>query len=328
MTERFMLQAKIKGFTPQVVSIKVFLIAIIFAFAAPAAASGSSTAALRDKDVKKAERIFTKLRRLEEVTASPMDFRTYQAEIKRLYPGLFIDASELRESGLKTDLTTAVFLYEAAYRSWGVLAARKPGCEGEVREAYLKLCRESQSSNPTRLLWSKARLHTKWGEAVVRSYRGATDPGTSAELFEVETERKVDLILAERALAALRRLDGKVPDTFDGAEGGKRVPFEQLSGEVSEALSTVDQILASLPRSPLYLLLHNARSSYRDGLFWWEKTYRRRSLTVSINHLAAPDTLEVIGLPHGTADDAVRANWRSAIKYTEQAVVAIDKLKS
>jgi len=323
-----MLRDKNKGFEPYVASVKLVLACTIFTLGAPAAASASPTAALSDNDVKRAEKIIAKLRRLEEVTASSMDFRTYRAEIKRLYPELFVDASELREGGLKTDLTTAVFLYEEVYRDWGALAARETDCDREVRAAYLKLCREIQDGSPTRLLWSKARLHAKWAQAVVRSYRGANDLGTLTELSEIEAERKVDLILAERALVALRKLDGKVPDTFDAAEGGERIPYDQLSGEVSEVLSTVGQLLSSLPRSPLYLMLNNARSSYRDGLFWWGKTYRRRGLTVSVNQLAAPDPLEVIGLPADRVNDAVRANWRSALKYIDQAEKALGALKS
>jgi hypothetical protein len=328
-----MSQVKYKSLMPRVGSVRLFLISVIFSLAVPAAASAYSTAALRDKDVQKAERIIAKLHRLEEVTATALDSSAYKAEIARLYPGLFVDASELRESDLKTDLTTAVFLYETAYRARLDFGARRTDCVNEVREIYLELCRETQGGDSLRLLWSKARLHTRWGEAVVRSYRGAADLGTLRDLSEIEAERKVDITLAERAVAALKGLAesvGSFPseDAFENALRAKKISFEQVSGEGSEALSTVDRVLASLPRGQLYLLLHNARCSYQDGLFWWGKTYRIRERTVSVNNLSAPDPLKVIGLPASMVNSTALANWRNALKYTLEAEKAISSLKA
>jgi hypothetical protein len=329
--ERIMLQAPSKGLTSGVASIRLVLVTVIFALA-PAGASAYSTAALTAKDVQKAERIIAKLHRLEEVTATAVDFRAYKAESTGLFPGLFVDASELQEGNLKTDLTTAVFLYERAYRAGFDPGARATDCEGEVREIYLKLCRESRDGNPTRLLWSKARLHTGWATAVVRSYRGATDTETLTELSRLEAERKRDILLAKHALAALRRLAGVVEtystgDALEEAVRVKRVSFEQLSREISESLMAVEQVLASLPRGRLYVLLDNARGSYRDGLFWWGKVYRMREMTVSVNNLAAPDPLRLIGLSPGTVTGTVLANWRSALRYAREAEIVTSALK-
>jgi hypothetical protein len=328
-----MSQVKYKSLMPRVASVRLFLISVIFSLAVPAAASAYSTAALRDKDVQKAERIIVKLHRLEEVTATALDSDAYKAEIAGLYPGLFVDASELRESDLKTDLTTAVFLYETAYRTRLDLGARRTDCVNEMREIYLKLCRETQDGDSLRLLWSMARLHTRWGEAVVRSYRGAADPETLKELSEIEAERKVDITLAEHAVAALKGLAERVgtfssEDAFENALRAKEISFEQVSGEGSKALSTVDRVLASLPRGRLYLLLHNARCSYQDGLFWWGKTYRIRERTVSVNNLSAPDPLKVIGLSASTVNSTALANWRNALKYMLEAEKAISSLKA
>lgn len=320
---------------PLVAPVNLIFAALVFILSTPAAASAYSTAALSDKDVKKAEKIILKLHRLETVSASPVDFRAYKVEVAELYPGLFVDASELGESDLKTDLTTAVFLYERAYRAASDSGARIADCDGEAREIYLKLCREGRDGggSPAGLLWSKARLHTKWAAAVARSYRGAAEPETLAALSEIEAERKVDIVLAEEALVTLKGVAARVGDyssmeAFEGAMRAKKISFEELSREISEALSAVDQVLASLPRGRLYLMLHNARCCYMDGLFWWGKTYRTQARTVSANNLVAADPLKVIGLPAGAANGTVMANWRSALKYTKEVEKAVGALRT
>jgi len=297
------------------------------------AAGTAAPPALRERDVRRAEKVVAKLRRLDEAAAAGDDARAYRALAAEFYPGLFVAVADMRESDLKTDLTTAVFLHGSAYRGWSASSTRTARCDREVRGAYLRLCLESRDGNPARLLLSKARLHTRWAEAVVRSYRGAADAVTAAELSELEAERKVDLMLAGRAVESLRRLGGRVEsystlEAFEGAGRGGRLTFGQLSGEVSRELATVDQILASLPRGPLYLLLDNARGSYRDGLFWWEKSRGVQVRTVSANNLAAPDPLKVVGLSASTVNGTVLANWRHALRYTKEAEEAIAARKS
>lgn len=322
-----------KCLTPRVGAFKLIAASVVFALAAPTAAAAYSTAALREKDVKKAEKLIAKLRRLEEVTAHPLDLRAYGEAIEGLYPGLFVGASELREGDLKTDLTTAAFLHRSAYRNWTTSAARMARCDREVRGVYMKLCFESRDGNPARLLLSKARLHTKWAEAVVRSYRGAADQVTAAQLAELEAERKVDLVLAGRAVEALKKLGERIEgysslEAFDEAGRGGRLTFGQLSEEISRELAIVDHVVAALPRGPLHLLLDNARGSYRDGLFWWEKSHGAQRKTVSANNLAAADPLKVIDLPEATVNNAVLANWRHALRYTKEAEGAIAAGKS
>jgi len=317
---------------PGVAAAKVVLASVVIALSASAAVARSSTA-LCERDIRKAEKIIAKLHRLEEVMAPGADFDSYKAEIKGLYPSLFVDASGLHEGDLKTDLTTAVFLYEAAYRARLGSGARGDDCADEIRGAYLKLCLETSAGDPSGLLRAKARLHARWGAAVVLYYRGARDPGTLRELSEMEAERKVDLALAERAVGLLRRLTGRLGVSSSGEASDEMtwvnsLPYEQLSAEGSEALSNVERILASLPRGRLRLLLHNAWSSCRDGLYWWGKTYLRERKTVPANELASPDPLKVIGLPTGIVRSNVLANWRNAFKYTLEAERAIGMLKA
>jgi hypothetical protein len=315
-------------------SIKLVLAcaAFVFTISGVVAYGAAPAASLRDKDVGKAEKIIVKLHRLEESVASPIDFHTYKTDINGLYPGLFVDASELRDGDLKTDLTTAVFLYESAYRAWAAPDASTLRCEYYLREAYLRLCRESRNGPPTQFLWSKARLHTEWAEAVLRFQRGDADPETLKELSEMRAERKFDLILAERAVAALRKLAERVNSFSSVVEAekgraGASLSSKELSEEISVALLTVNSVLASLPRSPLYFMLRNALDSYRDGLFWWGKISQRREMTVSINSLVATDPLKVIGLDAGTVSRTTLDNWREALRYTERAEKAISALK-
>ena len=329
-----MLNVKIKVHMRHVSLIRLVLATILLAFALPGVVTygAPSAAPLRDKDVKRAEKIIAKLQRLEEAVASSVDFRTYRAEISRLYPELFVDASELRDSDLKTDLTTAVFLYEYVYRSWTASDARTPACGEDLRGAYLKLCRESRGGSHARFFWSKARLHTRWAGAAVRSHRGAADSVTLMELSEMRAAREDDLMLAEQAVGVLRKLGGRLNGhqlmaESDGARAGATVAFNQLSEEVDEALSSVDAALASLPRGPLYVLLHNARSSFRDGLFWWGKIYQRREMTVSVNSLVATDPLKVTGLDAGTVNRTVLGNWSAGVRYTEEAEKTLNALK-
>ena len=317
---------------PGIAAAKVFLFYVVLALSAPAAAAQFSTA-LSERDVQKAEKIIAKLHRLEEVVTPDADLNSRKAEIRGLYPSLFVDVSELHESDLKTDLTTAVFLYEAAYRARLGAGARGVNCADEIRVTYLKLCLETPADDSFGLLRAKARLHARWGAAVVRYYRGARDPNTLGELSEIETERKVDRSLAERAVESLKRLGGKLGvsspgGAFDETPEVNNSSYKRLAAEGSEVLSTVERILASLPRGRLRLLLHNAWGSCREGLYWWGKTYLRERKTVSANELVSPDPLKVIGLPTDVVKSTVRANFKNAFKYTLEAERAIGSLKA
>jgi hypothetical protein len=74
--------------------------------------------------------------------------------------------------------------------------------------------------------------------------------------------------------------------------------------------------------------LQNAGNSYRDVLFWWAKTYLMEKGAVSLNNLAAPDPLKLSGVSASTVNDAIFANWRSALRYAREAERAVNTLKS
>lgn len=288
--------------------------------------SNPTALGLSEKDLRKGESIISDLRRLEQLTARSIDLEEFATLINKLYPDLFRKVSEIKESDLKTDLTTAVFLYEQAFHE-----SKKASvdifinCEDESRKLYARICSENESDTAIRFLLSKARLHTRWANSMIKFSRGATDAETLATLAEVGRERQHDVQLGEKALTALKSLEQKVCSyssltEFEARGGGGRpanVSFEQLSTDAAAALRSVDRILQSLPRGTLYYLLYNARNSYLDGLFWWQKTQKK--LVVDVNSLNKPNELETLQLDPQVMSYTVVINWRNAIKRTRQA---------
>lgn len=292
---------------------------------------GSSTT-IKEREIKKGEGIIAKLRRIEQLTESAPDFESYKKLTAKLYPDLFIEAADLRDSNLKTDLTTAVFLYDEALQRFHDTDRTESDCKDESRAVYFKLCADPQNNTTLKLFWARARLHTRWAAAVVDYNRGVKDAATIATLDEMERERALDLALAEKAVEALRALEQEVCAysslrEFEEKRVLARVPFERLSKDVEDTLRKVDLILNDLPRSPLFYSLYHARNSYCDGLFWWQMSYRQKELVVNANHFARPDELKTLSLDAGTVNYTVTINWRKAINHTRQAERLIEETK-
>ncbi|HYG81313.1 MAG TPA: hypothetical protein VD861_13040 [Pyrinomonadaceae bacterium] len=289
---------------------------------------GLSDSSLREKDVRKGEKIVAELRRLERLAAT--DFQGYRALAGKLYPGLFVKVSELRDGDLKTDLTTAVFLYEQALRESDAAV----DCAAELRSVYRRVCAEEESDTALKFLRAKARLHTRWAEALIQSHRGAEDAASSAALEEMRAERRNDLALAEKALLALKTLGKEVHVYSSLAEFQEqraalaRVSFERLSEDAVSALREVDRVLQSLPRGPLFYPLYHARNFYSDGLFWWRKTYRRRQAVVDANSFTERDGAESLGPDADAVDYTVSINWRNAAKRIRRAEQLIATAKT
>ena len=292
----------------------------------------SSDLALREKDVARAESIIGKLRRLEQSRAESVDLRSQRKLFEKMYPGLFIQVAELRAGDLKTDLTTAIFLEEEAWRERFAPNSAELDCQGELREVYARLCIENKSGTVSDFLRTKARLHIRWAAALINDYRGIKDAATTATLAEMHGERLNDLRLAEQAVKALKSLEKKVCDysslaDFEEHRALARVPFEQLSEDVSGMLRAVDRILLALPRSSVFYPLYHARNSYVDGLFWWQKTYRRSKLVVDINSFNEPDETQASHFDANAVNYTAVINWRKAIRHTREAVNLIEALK-
>lgn len=301
-----------------------FLCLLVFATTA------SAESAPRDKDLKRAETVVAKLRRLEEAAATKY-FDAYRKTAKKIYPGLFARVADLRDGDIKTDLSTAVALYETAYRTGATTGNDAPVCSRELRASYFQLCRESVSR--TRLLCAKARMHTRFAEAAILYASGDRNPSTLDALAQIRAERAGDLMLAEEALRALKELAAELGGDSSAeafAPHASSVSKKQISERTAATLGKVESILSSLPRGHVHQLLRNARDAFRDGLFWQLKAAPGRALVVSVNSLDAPDPLRQVNLRPDDADRAVLQNLRAALKFigkTEEVIGAARELR-
>jgi hypothetical protein len=299
-----------------------FRILSLALFCLPVFAGHAALAAPAEKDARKAETVVAKLRLLDAAAASG-DAEAYRKLAGRLFPGLFVSVSELREGDLKTDLSTAVAFYESALRARG----RATDCERELRESYFRLCRENKGDRAA-LLVAKARLHECWAEAELNYLRGARDAATLDTLALVRAERSTDRSLATEALRALKEL----AENLDAASPGGRPSSsteqrfssadesaKRLAENFSDPLEQVNRILASLPRGAAYTVLGNARDAFRDGLYWQLKTLPANALVVNANSFADPDPLRQVDLNPDAAARAAADNLRAARKFLRRA---------
>jgi hypothetical protein len=273
------------------------------------------------KEIRKADAIVAGLHRLEEASAT-RDFGLYRKTIEKLYPGLFVSISNLRDGDLKTDLATAAALYEAASRARLDAGTAAPDCSHELRDSYFRLCRET-GDDRTRLLWTKARLHTCWAESLLRYGRGDRSPETLDALARIRAERSIDRMLSEEAVRVLKELASETDAYAEERAATAADSAQRLSEGFSDSLAEVERILDSLPRDHVRQLLRNAGDAFRDGLFWQSKTLRGRALVVSANSFDAPDTLRQIGLDADTAGRAALSNRRVALRFIRKAEEAL-----
>jgi hypothetical protein len=284
-----------------------------------------------DKELKKAEKVLTRLAKLQTASTDP---NAYKAAVSKLYPKLFINVASLRESDLKTDLSTAAFLYEKAYDLERSNDASAADCNNEVRELYRNLCLGRSNQTSVQLLLAKAQLHAGWAEALIRFHRRNTDASIVATLSEIKKERSVDMTLAESAVAILKTLDGEVNSysslgEFEERNAVARVSFDKLSSDFETVATAAQQLLSSLPRNLLYYQLQNALNSYSDGLFWWQKTHtRREAAVVSVNNWSEPASQKPLGFDAGTINYTVICNWRKARKHIANAAVEIERVRN
>ena len=278
-----------------------------------------------DKELGKAEAVLSKLRRLEE--AAP-DAGSFERAARGLFPKLYASVYGLREGNLKTDLSTAVALYESALRAGAEGGGAAPDCSREMREAYARLCLES--AGRAALLRAKARMHARWAGVELLYARGERGDATLEAHSAIRAERATDRALAEEALHVLEGLAklsaGDAPadaeaarralsDEHEGRASGKPAADEDLAGRLEQ----LDRILASLPRDGARRLLREARDAFRDGLYWRLKAAPAHALVVNANAFAEYGSLPRLGL---RADDAVRAeraNLRAALRFIGKA---------
>lgn len=287
-------------------------------------ASAGQGLAPREKDVRRAEKVLEKLRLLDEAAGAGEDAGAFRRLARKLYPGLFITVADMRASDLKTDLDTAVFLYEGVGRTWSLAGNSAADCERERPDLYLPLCRDLRGGTARQLLLAKARLHARWASAVVRTHRGQGDCETSRLLSEMKAARALDTLIAARVSETLKSLEGMVntPPTYADYQeqrAAAKVSFERLEAEFADALGRAGLLLGWMPRSPLYYHLSGATRSYEDGLFWYRKVHASRKMVVSAAAGFGRDPLKDLRLDADGVGYAVVANWKTAAQYTRMA---------
>jgi len=159
--------------------------------------------------------------------------------------------------------------------------------------------------------------------SVFASGQSVACAGEAARLVS-RTESSDDRALAQRALAALNRLEGDVIlyrtlGDFEASGKLARVPLETFQNDLREVSTEVETILTRLPPGRLKTEISNALSSYRDGGFWWAKIYQPRVVNVSSLSFA-----EIVRTPSdaayvGTVPYTVAIHWRQASKYARRA---------
>ena len=259
------------------------------------------------KDLKRADAVLSKLRRLEEASATA-DPAAFVKAARKLYPSLFSKVSALREGTLKTELTTAVVLYESSMR-----AARQGGevdCAREPRGSDVRLCLETRDGGRAAFLCAKARLHSARAQAELLYARGERDPATLDTVALIRAERDADRALAEDALRSLKEL--AVSSDGDAAD---------LEGR----LEAIDRVLNSLPRDRTEQLLRSAREAFRDGLYWQRKAAPALALLIDASSYTPRGELPRLGLRADAAARTAQANLRTALRLIAKAEAELDR---
>lgn len=299
-----------------------FLLALTFASRPAVAAETADARAISDGDVRRAEKVLAKLRLLHDA-AQADDAGAYRTLASKSYPDLFVKVAELPPGDLSTDLSTAVFLAEKLWRTWSASGAAAD-CRGERPDTYLPLCLGLRGGTARQLLLAKSRLHARWAEAVLRNNRGAADAETAHVLAEIEAARANDLLIAARVVETLKSLEGRHPFSAADADRARRFSksasgFDESDGEGADALRVAGDLLSWMPRSQTFYHLSGARLAYADGLSWYRKVRHSTKLVVSAANGFAPDPLKDLKLDAEQVGATVRANWKSAVRYTRLA---------
>ena len=254
--------------------------------------------------------MLSKLQRLKETSASA-DPDAFVKAARELYPELFSKVAGLREGGLKTELATAVVLYESSLRA-SLQGGGAPDCSRELRGSYARLCFETRGGGRAAFMRAKARLHVERAGAELLYARGERGAATLDAVALIRAERDTDRALASDALRSLRELVASFATPSEGEDA-------RAAGDVADRLEAIDRVLSSLPRDRAHRLLREARDAFRDGLYWEQRAAPALALVVNASSFTPRGELPRLGL---RADDATRtaqANLHAALKFLVKA---------
>lgn len=308
----------------------LLLCLLLFARAdAPSQAGHAATLAegLSNDDVARAEKVLKRLSKMRVALAEAGKAHGQRRLYQRYYPNLFIIVAQLRESELKTELDTAVFMYERLVRPDGIPDVPAE-CEHERPDTYGPLCESLPGATVRQVLWVKAELHTRWAEALVKSFRGAADAETRATLNRLAAVRRSDVEIAGLVLENCERAGlilSSHPLFNEGRRGG-RDSGSRVRGEAASALLEARRRASSLPRSPLWYRLSNAVSAYEDGLFWLGRLEQAKSPVVSAQGPAGITLIE-LGIPADVVGVSVNGTFKHAHAYMNASAQMLSELR-
>lgn len=304
----------------------IILLLVICASSLSLVSGQTGHTTLKPKQIAKAEKLLSKLARLQQFTQSGTTYAAYKEAINKLSNSLLEDVADLPEGNVKTDLSTSFRFYERALREWSDATTSRSSverCEEERAGRYRSLC-ESVKGNRLELAWSKASLHARWANAVLNQEKGSGDAEAEATISEMLAERRIDRLLAERCVGALKLLSKEVVAynslaEFEEGRAVSRLPFEKFAALLEKVGRTVAGDLDSLPESRLKNEIHNALRSYLDGGFRWTKSYRPAVVTLASMAYVDEQQPSRNNPDAATINYTVTVNWKHALRYTERA---------
>ena len=133
-----------------------------------------------------------------------------------------------------------------------------------------------------------------------------------------------DIVLAKRAIAALKQLQAKVIvyrslQDFEATSRLGLVSLDMFKAELHSVNTELEPILAQLPDGRLRAHLTNALYSFRDGAFWWEKVVQPRVVTTRTAGLTPGSVTPSETFFMATVPYTVAIHWRQAAKFLLKA---------
>lgn len=133
-----------------------------------------------------------------------------------------------------------------------------------------------------------------------------------------------DIVLANRAIAALKQLQAKVIvyrslQDFESNSRLGRVSLDTFKADLDSVSTEVEPILVQLSDLRLRAHLTNALDSFRDGAFWWEKAVQPRVVTTRTAGLMPGSVTPSETFFIATVPYTVAIHWRQAAKFLLQA---------
>ena len=281
---------------------------------------------LSERQQAKTEHLIGKLEQLGILASQNPQYDEYLDRVRKLSGGIKEEADKLPESDIKTDLLTALYLYERVLSGWNKLERQGPlesRCASEREDADPYLCQNTNGSQRV-WLWSRARRHTNWARASLYAGKSLNNDALANEVRVMREERKLDVMLAQKALESLKELQGEVIvyrslGEFEEGRSLARVSFESFTTHLHKTSPVVKHLLSLLPENRLKSELRNALLSYMDGGFWWSKVYSPAVINVSGGSFAEGEPTRLDKAYLSTDLYTVAINWRQGSEHIKRA---------